>query len=333
MSQLTLRKRSYAVGVTVLSSPHVPRVARSGALLVLLAVGLTAFGVGCSDGAESRVESDSTEPLGIGKEVTVPISAAVTTVLSAGSEPRSRLRPSYPVGTVQQVTLRTDHNIQQQINGQPPLELTTPSLTIPITATAGTEDVDLALGEVTTSDPTLAQALTNADGSHLGFEISPLGTITALRLSPSPETSNTARAALEQAFYQAVYRSVAFPDEPVGEGAVWTVRQEVHGGVNLDQVTTVTLTEREGNRLSMDLFVTQTPQNTVWSMPNDAGTLDIEDYVMEGTGTITVDLDMPLPVAGTISVGGHQGYRDPRTQSMLRQTINTQVSWSEMGGG
>lgn len=315
--------------MTVLSSPHVPRIVRPGVLLVVLAVGLSTFGVGCSDGSAARNKSDSTEPLGIGKEVTVPISAAITTIVSQGAEPRSLLRPSYPAGTSQQVTLCTDYRIQQQINDQPARDFSSPALTIPLTARSGAEGVDLTLGAVTTPDPSLAKALTAAGGSRAGFDFSELGAITALRLEPSPETSNSARAALEQAFYQAVYNSIAFPDQPVGEGAVWTVRQEVTGGVALDQVTTATLTKREHDRLTIELEVTQTPKSPVWSLPNNAGTLDIQDYVMRGAGTITVDLGLPLPVAGSITVGGHQAYRDSRSASMLQQTINTQVSWTE----
>ncbi|MEU0506860.1 hypothetical protein [Nocardia sp. NPDC005998] len=315
--------------VTALSSPHIPRMARSGVLLMVLAVGLSAFGVGCSDGSDARVETDSTEPLGIGKEVTVPISAAVATVISTGEEPRSLLRPGYPVGTVQQVTLRTDHHIEQQINDQPPSDFSSPALTIPMTAQTDADGVELTLGTISTPDPSLAKALTAAGGSHAGFDMSDLGAITALRLAPSPDTSNSARAALEQAFYQAVYRSITFPDQPVGEGAVWTVRQEVDGGVALDQVTTATLTKRDGDRLTIELEVTQQPKSPVWTLPNNAGTLDIKDYVMQGAGTITVDLGLPLPVAGSITVGGHQAYRDPRSASMLQQTINTQVTWNE----
>ncbi|MFC8046937.1 hypothetical protein [Nocardia sp. NPDC057353] len=296
---------------------------------MVLAVGLSALGIGCGDAAEPGSDLEATEPLGYGKEVTVPISAAVTTLVYPGEEPRAALRPHYAVGTVQQVTLRTDHNIEQIINDQQPRDFSNPEITIPMTAEADTDGVDLVLGNVTTDDPVLAKALTDAGGSHAGFEMSELGAITALRLAPSPDTSNTARAALEQAFYQAVYRSVAFPDEPVGVGAMWTVRQEVTGGVLLDQVTTATLTERTGDRLTLQLDVSQTPKSAVWSLPNDAGTLQIEDYQMTGSGTITVDLGLPLPVAGSITVGGHQAYRDARSDSVLQQTINTQVSWAE----
>ncbi|WP_309234876.1 hypothetical protein [Nocardia sp. XZ_19_385] len=317
----------------MLSSPHAPRIARpgvrSGVLLVVLALGLSAFSVGCADDSDTAAVSDGTEPLGIGKEVTVPISEAAAQLVSAGAEPHAVLRPSYAAGTTQQVTLRTEHRIQQQINDQPVRDFSTAPLTIPMTAQTNADGCDLTLGAVTSTDPALAKALTAAGGSHAGFEFSDDGAITALRLAPSPDTSNAARAALEQAFYQAVYRSIMFPDEAVGEGAVWTVHQEVDGGVTLDQVTTATLTHREGNRLTIDLNVTQIPKSKVWSLPNNAGTLDIQDYVMQGQGTITVDLGLPLPVSGTITVGGHQAYRDPTSQSNLQQTINTQVSWTE----
>lgn len=298
-------------------------------LVVVLALGLSAFGVGCSDDTQTRSASDSTEPLGIGKEVTVPISAAITTLVQPGAEPREQLRPRYPVGTVQRVTLRTDHRINQQINDQPARDYSSPALTIPMTATTAADGVDLTIGTVTTPDPLLNKALVAADGSRAGLDMSELGAITALRLAPSPDTSNSARAALEQAFYQAVYRSVAFPDEPVGEGAIWRVRQEVTGGVTLDQVTTATLTKREGNRLTIELNVTQKPKSTVWNLPNNAGTLDVQDYVMTGNGTITVDLGLPLPVSGSITVGGHQAYRDQRSAVMLQQTIDTRVTWTE----
>ncbi|MGW6336929.1 hypothetical protein [Nocardia rhamnosiphila] len=294
--------------------------------MVVLAVGLTAFGSGCGDGGDSGAEADGTEPLGIG-EVTVPIAAAVVTTVDHGEEPRSMLRPSYYDGTIQAVTLRTDHRIQQQIDSQQVRDFSSPALTIPMTATTDADGVELALGSVTTSDPALSEALTAADGTHAGFEMSELGGITALRLAPAPDTSNSARAALEQAFYQAVYRSVTFPDEPVGVGAVWRVQQTVGGGVDLDQVTTATLVARDGGRLSIRLDVTQTPKSSIWDLPNEAGTLDIEDYAMQGSGDITVDLGLPLPVAGSISIGGHQIYRDPRTSTVLRQVIETDVSW------
>ncbi|MBL1077824.1 hypothetical protein JK358_25810 [Nocardia sp. 2] len=294
----------------------------------MMALALSAFGTGCSDGSETTVEGDGADPLvGIGREVTVPISAVTTTVLEYGAEPRAALRPEVAPGVTQQVTLRTDHHIEQQINAQAVRDFSPPAITIPLTAQAGDDDIELTLGTVTSPDPALAKALLPADGSRAGFDISELGAITALRLAPKPATSDAARAALEQAFYQAVYQSITFPDEPVGVGAVWTVRQQVSGSVPLDQVTTATLTHREGSLLTIRLNVVQTPKTTVWQLPNQAGQLEIVDYLMHGAGDITVDLGLPLPVSGSVEVGGNQTYRDPNSAVTLRQTLRTQVQW------
>ncbi|WP_442790122.1 hypothetical protein [Nocardia sp. CDC160] len=300
---------------------------RTGVLLLVLAMTLTAFGVGCSDVSERTVESDGTEPVGFNKEVTMPIEAVTTTVVDPGAEPRSPLRRTLEPGTSQQVTLSTNHHIEQQINNQALRDISPPAVTIPLVAAAGNDGVELTLGNVTSPDPNLAKALLPADGSQVGFDVNELGAITALKLAPKPATSDTARAALEQSFYQAVYQSIAFPEEPVGVGAVWTVRQQVSDTVPLEQVTTATLTARDGNLLTIELNVTQTPKSTIWKLPNEAGQLEIVDYLMHGTGQVTVDLGLPLPVSGAVEVGGNQTYRDPRSAVTLRQTLRTEVQW------
>ncbi|WP_439957572.1 hypothetical protein [Nocardia crassostreae] len=311
------------------SANATPRHARPGLLLMVLAVALSALGTGCSARSETTADAEGLEPVGIGKvgEVTMPIAAVTTTVVDAGAEPRSPLRPVVAPVTAQQVTLRTDHHIEQQINEQAVRDFSPPAVTIPLTAQSDTNGVDLTLGNVSSPDPALAKALLPADGSQVGFDINELGAITALRLAPKPATSDAARAALEQAFYQAVYQSICFPDAPVGEGAVWTVRQQVSGSVPLEQVTTATLTHREGNLLTIHLNVVQTPKSTVWQLPNEAGQLEIVDYLMHGAGDITVDLGLPLPVSGAVEVGGNQTYRDPQSAVALRQTLRTQVQW------
>ncbi|MVU82121.1 hypothetical protein GPX89_33395 [Nocardia sp. ET3-3] len=257
----------------------------------------------------------------------MPIEAVTTTITDPGAEPRSPLRRAYEIGTTQQVTLSTDHHIEQQINNQALRDISPPGMTIPLTAQAGREGIDLTLGNVSSPDPALAKALLPADGSQVGFDVNELGAITALKLNPKPATSDTARAALEQSFYQAVYQSIAFPEDAVGVGAVWTVRQQVSGSVPLEQVTTATLTARDGNLCTIELNVVQTPKSTVWHLPNEAGQLEIVDYLMHGTGTITVDLGLPLPVSGSVQVGGNQTYRDPRSAVTLHQTLRTEVQW------
>jgi len=293
---------------------------------MVLAVALSTMAVACGEVTEPRTEAE-VEPSALDQEITMPIAAVVTTVLQPGAEPRELLRRSFAVGNSQQVTLQTNHHLEQQINNQPPHDFSPPAVTIPLTAQTGPDGVDLTLGTATSSDPDLAQQLQSADGSHAGFAMSEVGAITALRMTSAPNTSEAARAAIEQAFYQAVYQSIAFPANAVGEGAVWTVHQRVSSDVPLNQVTTATLTRRAGNLLTIDLDVVQTPTSKVWDLPNSAGSLDILDYAMHGTGTITVDLDLPLPVSGMITVGGRQSYRDPRSAVLLCDHTSTQVQW------
>ncbi|WP_238846092.1 hypothetical protein [Nocardia terpenica] len=304
------------------------RSTRSGVLLMVLAVAFSALGVGCSDRAESVGDAE-VEPSGLGKEVTMPIAEATTSLVQPGDEPRSPLRPALLEGGTQQVTLSVDHHVEQQINNQAVRDFSPPAVSIPLTAKTDRANVDLTLGPATSSDPGLAEELLKADGSHAGFEITDRGVITALRMQPKPATPDGAWAALEKAFYQAIYQSIAFPADALGEGAVWTVRQQVSDDVPLDQVTTATLTNRDGNLLTIDLNVTQTPKSKVWKMPSNADALDIVDYVMHGAGTITVDLGMPLPVSGTVTIGGHKSYRDPHSGVLLRQSQRTRVQWGE----
>lgn len=81
----------------------------------------------------------------------------------------------------------------------------------------------------------LERALRLLDRSAAGLSVTDTGAITALRLKPSANSANAARAAIEQALGQAVYRTVALPDAPVGVGARWVVRQQVSSEILLDR--------------------------------------------------------------------------------------------------
>lgn len=313
-----------------------------GRRLAWLAVVVVAavWAVGCGENGESGT---ATQPQASGaeREVTVPIAAAQTEVVDPGAQPRATLRRQLTLDQEQQVTLRTEHHAMQWFGdegsgdvgaGDSPdpaeRESSPPALAIPLTAHVGTDGVDLTLGSVTSSDPALAGPLGAADGSHAGLAISAAGAVTALRMAPKPATPSTVRAILEQAFYQAVYESIVVPEQPVGPGAVWTVRQRVSAsGIQLDQVTTATLTQRVGDQLTVGLDVTQTPVTSQWQLPNRAGALDIVDYLMHGTGSVAVDLGLPLPVSGSVTLGGHQVYQDARSPMRLVQDIGTEVRW------
>jgi hypothetical protein len=299
--------------------------ARYGALLVAVAVGCSALLSGCS-GSASNPDGDETEP--VANEVTVPIPPVQTHVLDAGAEPRMRMAPIAVGGTLQRVTLHTENGVQQQVDNQPDQDFSTPPLTMPLEATTSDDGADLVLGRIACPDAELEQALTAAEGSHAGLSISPNGAITALQITPPTDASDAARRAVEQAFYQAVYHTVVFPDDDLGVGAVWVIEQQISGGVTLDQVTTATLLARDDDVLTIGVEVRQTPRSDVWNLPNGAGMLDIEQYDMHGSGQLTIDLGRPLPVAGIVTMAGKQSYRVPNDVTRLNQSTSSIVQWT-----
>lgn len=269
-------------------------------------------------------------------EVTVPISASTVEVTSHGEEPHEVIRPRLPDGVSQQVTLTTEAQVFQQIDDQPTQDFSSPPITLPLDAvvnqrpedTDGETTVDLTFGDVTSPNERLGLALEASKGAGAGFTIGPTGAITELQLRPNAAAQDIARSAVEQAFYQAAYRTISFPTEAIGVGAQWTIHQRVIGGIALDQTTVATLTARDGNLVTVDYTIDQKPDSPIWNLPNGAGTLNVDRYVMRGSGTVTVDLDLPLPVSGIVTVNGDQQYSDPDGPTRLRQTTSNQVEWT-----
>lgn len=296
---------------------------------VAAALAAVAFAAACSNN-----DGDAPAATETTKETTVPISAITTRVVDVGAEPRQRMTFRPPADAEQRVVMTSLSKIHQQIADQPQQDLSTPEVTMPLAAVATAQDsgalsVDLTLGAMTSPDRHLQDALASSEGSKAGLSIQPDGGITSLRITPAPDSEDIARSAIEQAFYQAVYRGVAFPDTEIGVGAVWTMQQQVMSGMALRQVTTVTLREWDGDRLTVDVSITQAPESQVWSLPANAGTLNIDTFVMAGTGTLVLDLRAPLPVDGSVTVSGEQTYSDPNNTTRLRQATTNTVEWSQ----
>ncbi|SQI28319.1 lipoprotein [Rhodococcus coprophilus] len=293
---------------------------------------LAAFVTGCGDSSDGAPPA----PAATSSEVTVPVSAVTTTVSEAGSEPREVVRIAPVARQEQNVVLTTRSEVFQQIGSEPRQDFSTPEVTLPLTATvtqavsdsAPSTLVDITVGEATSPDPMLGSSLADATGSRAGLTIGPTGAISALRLAPSVETANIARSAIEQAFYQSVYRTISFPDSEIGVGAVWQIHQQVmSAGVTIDQRSTATLVSRDGDRLTVDVRVEQTPRESVWMLPNGQGQLDIEQYTMAGEGAVTFDPALPLPVDGALVLSGDQVYVDPEGTTRLAQSQVDRVEW------
>lgn len=281
---------------------------------------------GC--GTSDSDEAATSDALPSESAISLPVTPVTTELVDSGAEPRSVLE--YEPAGEQSVVLTTSSTVTQQIDDQAVQDFSTPELALPLTATAPDDGdvIELVIGEATSSDQRLTDALAAADGSEAGLTVTDSGAVTALSISPDANTEDAARAAIEQALNQAVYRSVSFPREDIGVGAVWTSEQQVISGLTLNQTTTATLRERDGERLTIDLQIEQTPESTTLELPDGAGSLAIDAYTMKGTGTLEIDLGEPLPTAGEVTVAGSQQYSDPEGTTVLHQDISDSLRWT-----
>ena len=280
--------------------------------------------VAACGGSQDAPPETTTPP---SNEISIAVPDVTTAVLDAGSEPRAVVAPA-PNGDEQNVTLVTESDVLQSIGAQPRQDFSSPQLTMPLTATADGTTIDMTLGRLTTPDGTLQAGLGPTENSAAGLDLTANGAVTTLRIDPAPDSTDIARSAVEQALNQAVYRAIAFPVEPIGTGARWTITQEIESGIPLRQITTVTLTDLTDSVATLDVSVAQSPIGDVWELPDQQGTLQIASFEMTGTGTLPIDLTRPLPVSGSITVAGEQVYRDANSETTLFQSTSNSVAWT-----
>lgn len=284
-----------------------------------LAVALAVSACG-SDEPQSTPASDgpcaTTSTSGAPGVSLLPVTPAVITVVDAGAGSRAVLASKPNISAAQRVTLTTTSS-EARSGGQ-----TVQSVTMPLTARIGCTDntnVELNLGDVTSTDSVLADELKAERNSRAGMSLGPGTMPISLRLAAPDAASSQARAAVEQSLVQALQYSVAFPTTPVGDGAKWTSVRTLTGAVTATQTITATLRSRVGNSVTLDVAVDETPINDVFAVPGTDQTLHISRYSMSGTGTVVTDLDRALPSSAQLDVKGARelvGNGEPLLQQM-----------------
>jgi len=119
---------------------------------------------------------------------------------------------------------------------------------------------------------------------------------------------------------------IVFPDEEIGEGAVWTVESRTSGDSTLLQTTTFTLDDltETGAELSMD--ISQRPALGALAM-EDGGELEVMDTETRSTGNLSVDFSQPLPTNGDIDIATRVSYGTEESQIRVLQSTNTRMTF------
>lgn len=269
--------------------------------------------------------SSEEEPEGpeVEESVDLEVDPARVMLQSAGQGPGQLLEFTDTDTNPQETTIEVSEGFEQTLAPAEIVDVTAPdgsdiptqTVTLPLTAT--TEPAEEPEGEIEQPAdreitwrlgmPTHTGAtVSSTEGFELGLRSDANGQVSTVGFAAPVDATDEARAALEGALRKVLSLPVVFPAEPVGPGAVWSVDSRVTGDANLLQTTTYTLRTFDGDRAELDVSVAQRPALGALSLegqpgaPEDADTLDVLNSNTTSSGSLTVELDNPLPTAGRV---------------------------------
>jgi molybdopterin converting factor small subunit len=265
-------------------------------------------------------------------------------LLDAGEEPLEPLRLRLEEGTAatSELTIVTGVTAQevdgQQQPGQPPLSFVL-TVTGEVTEIDGDEatvvieydevalaDADDVPEEIRGQIQQQFDALAEVSGTFTFDERSRVvDSSLDVPDSMDPQLGQTLQE-LEQELAALAY---PFPEEDVGEGAVWQLTSEQNlGGIPSTQVTTVELVARDGDdyELAIELDA-QSPEGEVELPGMPAGaTASIEELNVSSTGAVVGVLTDPFPTTAEAAGGGTVAmvFSEGDETSTLRQELITE---------
>jgi hypothetical protein len=239
-----------------------------------------------------------------------PGEPAKVRLVSTGAEPRKALRYSIPADFKSHLDMTIAVSMTMSLLGQP-LEMPVPVIKmgadVRVTTIAANGDISYSLaftgmaleGDTTSSLGIALQAATTGISGIKGVT-----TITSrgVTKSSSLEVSDDAlRTMLAQTGSSVENVSIAFPEESVGVGAQWEVRQAVvSDGPTQFQQATYEVTAIDGLAVTLKVTTVNTAPAQAIISPLAAATggdMRLEALRGTGTGTVAVRLDSVVPTS------------------------------------
>lgn len=261
--------------------------------------------------------------------------AATLELIEAGAAPRETIRYRFKSGASERAAVESTVNVALSLGGQQIPMQSSPSIRMGMNIRTAEVDADgsariefdIASAEVVGDAPQAAQMnqmLGAVKGMSGSYRLDPRGQIAAGSINaPAGAPGADLLASLDDTMQQ---MAAAFPAEAVGRGARWRVIQNVDmNGMKISQTIEYTLRERSGNRVALDLKITDSTMDIGAAMPPGAR---VDSMKMEGGGTTTIDLTslvptmtMNLDMAASMSISA-QGQTQAMTMFMqTRQSM------------
>lgn len=249
-------------------------------------------------------------------------------LIDAGSEPRTELRFMLTAGT-SELRMTQSQSISQTIDGLPLAEGEVQTINS-VTSVTVTPNGDLfvvdsiidSMAAAPDTDPAQAAILDAALSGSIGLTTQSI--IDNRGLVDTASADNVNSEAVGELLDATSQTSSPLPAEPVGVGAVWETTQNiVLFGLDVEQITTSTITAIEGNTVSLS---TETVQNVE---PGSVGDVQGQQLIVEfwestSTGTVTLDLTEVSPVTSTASTVSRQGFEVGG--ALLEQDVTIEIT-------
>ncbi len=219
---------------------------------------------------------------------------AEVALLDAGDEPRTALRLSAQAGDVAQLRVTSEREVSGEAPGSVTGGLPPFTLELEVLEVDGERlEVSLTIIEVATDDQQLAAPLMEVEGL---LEMDDRGRVHEVSAAVETGDADAAPEAFDAAWlvlpelFDVLRLLPAFPQEPVGAGAVWTVEQPSLLPGPVWEVATVTIDQFDGQRYRLRTEATYEPWQE-WLDWQQQAAQDSEDIPppalreFEGSGT------------------------------------------------
>lgn len=257
------------------------------------------------------------------------------TLLEAGKPPRKELRLGAKLGHSEAMRMVMQMSIGMEMNGKKAPASKLPPMLMDMTLkVADVNDQRLRYDFVLTdtgvpaaagTPPKLVRVLEQALATLQGMKghavVTRRGVTKEAKIS-MPGKANAQTQQIVQGMEQALQQiSAPFPEEPVGVGARWKLVTPMHqNGVSLQQTAIYTLKKITGDRLELDVTLTQTAPKQKVQSPIGV-TVDLLSLSSKGDGDMTMKLDRLAPLTSQIAIDSavSMGLPENKTMKMSSQ--------------
>jgi hypothetical protein len=268
----------------------------------------------------------------------------VVKVLEQGNEPRQALRFNVKPGFEQKVSAGVGfaiHAVVAVLGFRLPKRVVSYDLTMQAKKVEddGTVRVAFTVEKASTDYEMLAEGqraplktALNATRKTTGsYALDPRGRMTDIEINVPPDARRMSHEMVDNLRWALTQMTPAFPEEPLGQGAKWTVHQGIgQGGIHINQLTTMEIVKVEGSRVELAMNVRQSAAPQRFKNPGTAATLNLS--IVDGmaslngvaSGSLTWDLTELAPRAVNIDAEVIKGVRyKPSGQKAVEVAVKT----------